>query len=73
MARPLALPEDKPKLSATDKRIDRLMRGEHGRYDELATIEQEREIRNLQSGRDSWDWFGDEDDEGGGDGMHSTI
>ena len=68
MARPLALPEAKPKLSATDKRIDRLTRGEHGRYDELATIEQEREIRRLQSGRDA------EDDEGGGDGsMHSTV
>lgn len=71
MARPLALPEDRPKLSATDKRLDRLVRGDSERFDTIATIEQERELARLQSGRDSWE--GEPDDEGSDGALHPTI
>lgn len=74
MARPLALPGDKPLLSATDKRIDRLIRGEKGRYDELATMEQSAELRRLESGRDSWEVTeGEDDDSASGDTLISTV
>lgn len=72
MARPLALPGDKPRLSAADKRIDRLVRGERVRFDELATVEQSNELRRLESGRDSWEE--NEDDDSPGDGtLISTV
>ena len=61
MARPLALPDDKPKLSATDRRIDRLIKGERGSYAEVATLDQQLEIRRLESGRDAWDGGEDPD------------
>jgi hypothetical protein len=74
MARPLALPGEKPKLSAVDKRIDRLIRGEKGRYDELATMEQSAELRRLESGRDSWEnTEGEDDDSANGDTLISTV
>ena len=77
MARPLALPEDKPKLSATDRRIDRLIKGERGTHEEIATLDQRLEIRRLESGRDAWEGGDDASDEeggsSGGGGLLNTI
>lgn len=75
MARPLALPEAKPKLSATDKRIDRLLNRKRDTHEEVATMDQDLEMRRLQSGRDAWEGSDDSDDgkgEGGG-GLVETI
>lgn len=72
MARPLAMPGERPNLSATDKRIDRLIRGERGSYDELATVEQSAELRRLESGRDSWE-EDEDDDSASGTGLIPTV
>jgi hypothetical protein len=73
MARPLALAADKPKLSATDKRIVQLIQGNKGSYDEIATMEQQQELRRLESGRDSWENSGEDDDEGSGGDLQRTV
>ena len=73
MARPLALAGEKPKLSATDKRIVRLTQGYRGSYDEVATMEQQRELNRLESGRDSWENPGEDDDEGSDGNLQRTI